>query len=568
MPVKFIDNKNRRLYIFWFFIIILTLFRIFLFLSIPLDAMGNTPHDDYLLLSHANSISQGNWLGEYNNRTLVKGISFPLFVAVCKWICIPYELGLAFFYIFSVLIFIRGIKNLISNLYQQGILYLFLLYSPAMLSKVTQQRPYNLALIPPTVLLITGCFIGLFLRCKDQPRKLIPWAILSGLSLAFFWFVREDSIWLLPFVLGALLISYICIVKQNVLLKKKLISLGILILPLCLLWITSLGISAINQIHYHTFTTNERTKSSFSDVMSDLVRMDAPEVRADVWVSHDTINRAMEFSPTLASIQESIDLIYESGWSSGGEIPGDIIAWAIRDAAADAGYFTDGAASEEFFRKVHFELQEAYVSGACEQKPGIFLSSLSDGFVFSEDFSPLIDSSLKAWKRLLLIEGTEVEIFAGTGSIENLRFFEAMTLSPVVYPDNEAFTSDPVGSAVQRPVVYAQRFLKLYHLAVYLLLFLSVLCYIWMIWDMICRMRRKKYDTWYLWLIITGLIGCAAIQIVEVSWFTAYLGDAENIVYSYCTGALTLIQIIQFLTIWWGFRKITLLYKKRRNVNT
>ena len=75
-------SRSRQL--LWILLPLLTLFRIFLFLRTPLDVMGNTPHDDLLLLTHAQSILEGNWLGTYCNTTLVKGVSFPLFVALCS----------------------------------------------------------------------------------------------------------------------------------------------------------------------------------------------------------------------------------------------------------------------------------------------------------------------------------------------------------------------------------------------------------------------------------------------------------------------------------------------------
>lgn len=550
------NNSNKKMKIYFGLLMILTLVRIFLFVSIPLDAMGNTPHDDLLLLTHADSISQGEWLGEYDHMTLVKGVSFPLFVAICKWLCIPYSLGLAFLYILSILVFLRAIKSFLRSPYLLGMGYLFLLYSPAMLSKITQQRPYNIALIPSAVLLTTGCFIGLFLHREASWKKQILWSLGAGISLSFFWYVREDSVWLAPFALIAVLISLFCTLKGKNSLKKKLVSLGITVLPFLLLETATLIICQTNASNYHTFTVNERTKSSFSDVMSDLVQMDMPQVRTDVWISHAALEKAMEFSPAFASIKDSVDEIYESAWASNGEIPGDIIAWALRDAAAAEGYYEDGATAEAFFRQVHTELQKAYKSGLCGKKPGIFLSSLSDGFVFSEDFQPLILRSLDTWKKLLFIEGTEVDIFVGTGSIKNLRFFEAMTLSPVVYPNNEAFIDDPVGPAVQRPVVYAQRFLKLFRLAAYPLVILSVIFYLWMTGIIIAELHKKQYHTWFFWLIITGLGGCGAIQIVEVCWFTAYLGEADAIVYSYCTGTLMLIQLVQFLSIGWGVKRL------------
>lgn len=550
--------------VFWIFIIFLTLFRIFLFTAIPLDALSNMGHDDLLLVNHAKSLLDKNWLGEYNNLTLVKGISFPAFLALCNIGAIPYGLGLALLYICSVCIFIAAISPLVKKPYIKGIIYLFLLYSPAMLSKNTQQRVYNMAILPAAILLVTASCIALFLRREKNWRVLIPWSFLAGVSLAFFWYVREDSIWLLPFVMGAIGISILCLVFQKRHWKKKIAYICIFIFPFFLFEGISIGIAAVNYHYYHTFTVNERTSSSFTNVLSDLVQIDVDNNAPDnVWVSKAAMSKAMSCSSTLNSIKKEIKDIYQSGWASGGEIQGDIIVWALRDAAANAGYFTDGAVSSEFFSKIHEELQDAYANGKYEKKEGIFFSALSDSFVFSEDFLPLAKGSLKSWKSLLFIDGNKVEIFTGTGTPQELRFFEAMTGEHAIYPDNGGFINDPVKTASQRPVVYAQRLLKIYKASLYLIVPASFLLYLAMTIFMILGIKQKQFDSMYFWLITTGLGGCCMILIVAVRWFTTYLGEAENTVYHYSTGALTMIQLVQIFIFLWSYSVI----KKRKTTS-
>lgn len=554
-------SRGRQL--LWILLPLLTLFRIFLFLRVPLDVMANTPHDDQLLLTHAQSILEGNWLGTYSNTTLVKGISFPLFVALCNWLCIPYLLGLAFLYIGSILLFLQAIRPFSAGPYAKAAIYLFLLYGPSMLSKLTSQRPYNIALIPSTVLLVTGCFTGLFLRRDQSVKKMLVWAIGAGASLSFFWYTREDSLWLAPFACGAAAIGIVCIFRTSLTFSAKLRKTVCLVLPFLVLLCSGLAICGINQYYYHTFTTNERTHTSFAQVLSDLVQLDTPQVREDVWVSREAMEKAMECSPTLASIRTSIDEVYQSGWAAGGEISGDIIAWALRDAVANAGYFTDGSASRQFFTDVHQELTAAYQDGRLEKKEGIFLSSLSDAFVFREDFLPLLQRSLNTWKELLTFSGTEVEIFPASGSAEQIRFFEAITDGTVVYPSGTAFSQDVSGTYAQRPVVHAQRILVILRILAVPLVVLSFLSYFWMTAAMILDMKKKQFGLWYRWLIITGLAGCCAILIVEVNWFTTYLSDADHIVYSYCTGALPMIQLVQVLTLLTAAPRLKTWLKKR-----
>ena len=550
------DSASWKAKVFWGLVVAPTVLRIALFLSIPIEALGNAIHDDRLQMNQACYLFQGNWLGAYSNTTLVKGISFPLFLAVCKWLCLPYGVGLSLFYILSIILCLVAIRQLFKNHYIVGIVYLFLLYSPAMLSSSTQQRAYNISLIPSAVLLVTGSCMALFLRREQGWKKLLPWSVLAGLSLAFFWYIRQDSMWLLPFVLGAIGIAVICILLKKVGKGWKVSTCVVLLLPFAVFEGISLGISAVNYHYYGVFTTNERTDSSCADVMADLIQMDMPKVREDVWVSHDTVERAMELSPTFGKIKVSVDKIYDSAWAPDGEIIGDLVVWALRDAVADAGYYTDGKTAEDFYRQVHLELEEAYKSGACTKKKGIFLSSLSDQFLFEEDFVPLLKTSLTAWRRLLFIEETNVGTYEGTGTAEDIRFFEANVGSPVIYPEGTGFDSDPVREAAQRPIKVGNLLINTYRLLTYLLVPLSVICYIWMTVSMVGEMKKKKYGTWYRWLIVTGLGGVSAVLIVEVSWFTSFISTAQHSIYHYCTGAHTLFQLIQLLTILWGVERL------------
>ena len=45
--------------------------------------------------------------------------------------------------------------------------------------------------------------IALFIRHKEKVSKQIPWSIGAMASIMYFWILREDSIWIFPFVFTA-----------------------------------------------------------------------------------------------------------------------------------------------------------------------------------------------------------------------------------------------------------------------------------------------------------------------------------------------------------------------------
>lgn len=113
----------------------------------------------------------------------------------------------------------------------------------------------------------------------------------------------------------------------------------------------------MNQEHYGISIVNDRTGGAFGNVSKQLIRMDdgtkLNETNSRVWVSKKALEKAEAVSPTFKSIAKNIDWIYKgSPWSGGEDIAGDIIFWALRDAAAQAGYYKDGKRRKNFGRKL------------------------------------------------------------------------------------------------------------------------------------------------------------------------------------------------------------------------
>lgn len=61
----------------------------------------------------------------------------------------------------------------------------------------------------PAVEIIIACLLAIYYRKYGSSRKLLPWFLGLSVAFPFFWFIREDSIWLLPFTVVALGISFV-----------------------------------------------------------------------------------------------------------------------------------------------------------------------------------------------------------------------------------------------------------------------------------------------------------------------------------------------------------------------
>ena len=204
-----------------------------------------------------------------------------------------------------------------ANPYGQAILYLLLLFSPISLTLLVTQRLYRMAIVPGMVLVVFSSMIGLTLRKGLPLTKQLPWAFLTGLTLAFFWQIREDSVWILPFiaVMTVWNVGYVILVLHKKLNTKALLLHCLtMLLPLLLLFGANTGVSVVNRIHYGVFLNNDRTEGNFAELMSVLYHLDSnTRTNPDIWISRDTIVRAEAASPTLQQISHYWTVIPKTG---------------------------------------------------------------------------------------------------------------------------------------------------------------------------------------------------------------------------------------------------------------
>jgi hypothetical protein len=177
-----------------------TALRILAGLRIPYMILADQRYDDRMLFENAYDLLSGVWLGSYDAYALAKGIGYPMFLVLAKKLCLPYSVLLALLQAVGAWLFVRALSVRWKNPYGQTLLYLLLLFSPISLTQLVTQRLYRMAIVPGMVLVVFSGMIGLTLRKELPLKKQLPWAVLTGMALAFFWQIREDSVWILPFI--------------------------------------------------------------------------------------------------------------------------------------------------------------------------------------------------------------------------------------------------------------------------------------------------------------------------------------------------------------------------------
>ncbi len=549
--------------------LLFTVFRILAGLRIPYMILADQRYDDRMLFENAYDLLSGVWLGNYDAYTLAKGIGYPMFLVLAKKLCLPYSVLLSLLQAAGAWLFVRAVSVRWSDPYVQTLLYLLLLFSPISLTLLVTQRLYRMAIIPGMVLIVFSGMIGLTLR-KEQPlKKQLPWAVLTGTALAFFWQIREDSVWILPFmaVMTVWNVGYVILVLH----KKKsarqvLLHCLMLLLPILLLFAGNMGISAMNRLHYGVFLTNDRAEGNFAELMSLLYRLDSnTEVDSDIWISRDTIARAEAASPTLQQIQPLLDTYVEDWSTSNGEIPGDHFSWVLRDAVQDSGYSPDAVSAQTFYGNVLSELQAAVDRGdfAEKQDGALYFSSQSRGILPAEIPGILSDTLQNVWEIAGYTDCALSSSAKSTGRLSDIRRVEALTSCLAVYPTLSQFQAADYDSIDDETLydfneVYSSGMVSLLNKsnAVYQLLgkpafVLALLALCVLTVRVIYGIFHRDRTDLELWILTCGVLLSAVLLRFGCSLFTGWFTeDMQKFINSfYSCGVYMLLQMFKYLAI-------------------
>ena len=549
--------------------LLFTVFRILAGLRIPYMILADQRYDDRMLFENAYDLLSGVWLGDYDAYTLAKGIGYPLFLVLAKKLCLPYSVLLSLLQAAGAWLFVRAVSVRWQNSYVQTLLYLLLLFSPISLTLLVTQRLYRMAIIPGMVLIVFSGMIGLTLR-KEQPlKKQLSWAVLTGVALAFFWQIREDSVWILPFVAVMTVwnVGYVMLILHKKRTGRQLLFQCLtFLLPILLLFAGNMSISAINQIHYGVFLSNDRTEGNFAELMSLLYRLDSnTEVNSDIWISRDTIARAEAVSPTLQQIQPLLDTYVEDWSTSNGEIPGDHFSWVLRDAVQDSGYSPDAVSAQTFYGNVLTELRSAIDRGDFTEKQGgaLYFSSQSRGVLPAEIPGILSDTLQNVWKIAGYTDCALSSSAKSTGRLSDIRRMEALTSCLAVYPTLSQFQASDYDSIADETLydfneIYSSGMVSLLNKsnAVYQLLgqplfLLALLALCVLTVRVIYGLFHGDRTDLEQWILTCGVLlsvillrfGCSLFT----GWFTEDMQKFINSFYS--CGVYMLLQMFKYLAI-------------------
>ena len=362
-------KKSKEKIAITLFLIITIIAKIWLIKVQPVRYLPTNKYDDGLMVNMANNLLQGKWLGEYNCLTLVKGIFTPLFIAITKIIGIPFLIGQDLFYDISCIFVIYVIGKILKNKKLLGIIYICLIFNPIIYS-AELCRVYRDGIYSGLTMFLIGFSYIIFLNRRGKIQKQIKYFVGLGITLSSLYLCREETIWLLPFVLISTIITMIFIAKDKNIndTKKRLL---LYLIPIGIVIVNNLLVCTINYKNYGVFELHQYWSKEFKSAYGALTRVKPKETYSRVPVSQETMKRIYEISPKFKELENYLSGEEGKRWSKCGdgqygEIQGGWLHWALIRAVEEQGYYKDAKTANKYYQELADEINEAIDNGKIE----------------------------------------------------------------------------------------------------------------------------------------------------------------------------------------------------------
>ncbi len=508
-----IENKITTK-VFLIIFILALIFRLMLTAGMQVYFIPDTTYDDIMQISKTLSILNGEWLGEYGSLTLVKGVGYPLLTAIFSFLSIPYILAWHSVYVLASVVFIYAVYPLIKSKLSILIIYFAVLFNPIAFTIGTNKFYRDTAYYSIAFLAIS--FFLCFITRND--KKL--YAFFAGFSLALAVLTREDSHFILVYMIAVIIAGFIIdlINKKgfkNCLIKISLVALGyiVVISP----------ISYINYSYYKTFDLDEYQSSSFADAYGALSRLDGGLNDSRITIPYEERMKLYENSPAfneLYPLLDAQDAQFETWKEIHGEYKTGYFSFVLRDAAASLGYFETAEKSDEYFTRLANEVNE-YCDNL-DYEVGNERSGVHARF-YLEDTPEIINSFIKGVISTSKFENISCLPIPANADDEYLKIFEDATNSTIA-ADRYMKTGEIVNNySLSGFNLYMQRAIRViiivYQLVFPVVMIVSVL--LWILDTIKVLLRKYNAEKIISWLSASSLLGVYVARMVMLAFVDA-----------------------------------------------
>ncbi len=379
-------KKNIKKYWFIIAIIIACILKQLLVSWLPIYARDSAGVDQWKLLADAENILKGQYIALYHAGTLFKrAVTFPLFLAGCNYIGIPYLTGYTLLYTGACLIALITMLYITKRKVVVFLAFLVILFSPTTYDTVVQ-LVYNLSFTIPLAVWMLSCLMLAYLKREQKLCNIIVWNILAGFSAAAIWLNREDSMWVFPLLLIYIFVMFISYYRkgEDNRFGGTIKRIVIVLIPALMIGVANFAMCCVNYYGYGLFATNDYTDTNFAKAYNSILKV-KPDYYPDYCsITRGTLKKIYEISPSMEELAPYIEKAYEekSMYVTAGRNPEDgevedgWMNFFLREAAAKCGYYESAIISDEFWGNVSNEIERAIEEGLIEERNITFFGSV------------------------------------------------------------------------------------------------------------------------------------------------------------------------------------------------
>jgi hypothetical protein len=521
--------------------VVLTAARLWLVANQPILVIPRGSFDDVLFVKLARNLSNGAWLGPYDNRTLIKGPFYPMWIAAAHLVGIPLPLAQELLYVTACAVLVLALRPTLGRGGALLLVYSVLLFQPAGYTIQATQRILREGVYPALSLLTIAGLLGLALRTTRPVREQIPWALALGLGLGAMSITREERIWIVPCLI--LIAAWTGLQSWRKPLRVVRAHAAMWAVALGLAVVPSLIICSLNWRHYGLFAITELDTVEFRAAYGALSRVKPPQWIINVPVTRATREAIYRVSPAFAELESCFQSGRGRDWSHQGsknegepnELIGAWFLWALRDCVADAGYYRSGRFPGQFYERLADEVNDACAAGQLECYAR--RASLTP-VAHSAYLAPVFHNVLRATWRLVSFEECDSRPRQSPDGAITQMFLE-MTGGRLY---------DPARGKLRRLLLEGITFL--FRLITPIASVLALLGYAYETWFVAARRKVTAQ-----WIVSTALVAAGGtrlimLAILEAAWsFPALRPQYLSPIYPLAL-AFVVLKVMQAATCW------------------
>lgn len=515
--------------------VVLSIIRIYLGWAVGVWFPAAQLWDDALMMGYSDLA--GHFLNP-ERYSLLKDMSFPVFLKISSVAHLPYSVTLALLWVVAGLVVFHAFYRIFNSSAFSLALFVYVLFMPQAFEIWCGTRLYRNAIIGPFVLITISLMINMLVGIlrEDKMSFKILNSVFLGIFFSFTYYIKEDGIWLMACLLFTFAVATImALVKKkgtSICVKSIIRMMGVIISPLIIFIVISLGYKSVNYKFFGVFEVNTRTGGAYGEFVENIYKISASGRSMSVWTPAEAISKAFEASETLSQYPELLEAIYNTEWQGGSivnnPIPGDHFNWILREEMNNVGIYYSEAWVEDFFTQVNRELDGAFKSGTLEKQDGVLQIVSSAGGYTGEEIASLKDIIVAGFRGAVVLDGYKLglgnvgpeEITSYSSTIEYACGITHLTyLSD--YSEFRLSSDKTVG--LISPIIFIYKFLNTVLFAITILIIVYELVFIIINIKTVKTFLKNRCKIYIGVLGSFVFLGISFCYAAAISWFSAFL---------------------------------------------